>query len=58
MTAATYIFVMIVAWIALLAAVIAIFHAQRWLDDVIDDELNAIAPAPCGPDMKGQREER
>lgn len=57
MSGAVYAIAIVLAWFALLAAVVAIFHAQRWIEDAIEEEMNAIAPAPCGPRQE-TREER
>ena len=46
MTGPAYVVLMVLAWVALLVYVVGIFHAQRWLDEVIEDELDSIAPAP------------
>ena len=56
MTAATIIGLGIVAWVILLALILALFHGWRWIDDALDTEMNAIAPAPWGSNRKGERE--
>lgn len=48
MSAAAYVLVMCIAWIVLIALVVSLFHGWRWIDNAIDEELNAIAPAPWG----------
>jgi len=55
MSPAAYVVVMCIAWIVLIALVVSLFHAQRWIDKAIDEEMNAIAPAPCGLERKGER---
>ena len=49
MSAATFVALIALAWIVLIALVVSLFHAQRWIDKAIEEECNAIAPAPCGP---------
>lgn len=56
MTAADFVALIALAWIVLLAAILALFHGAKWLDRVIDEEMNAIAPAPWGQHRR-QREE-
>lgn len=56
MSAALYVAVMCLAWIALLAVVIAIFHAQRWIDETIDEEMN-LSAGGYGPANRGERRE-
>lgn len=41
MSPAAYVVVMCIAWIVLIAVVVSLFHAQRWIDKTIDEELNA-----------------
>lgn len=44
MTAPAYVAVMVLCWVALIAFVVAIFHAAKWIDDQVEKGLNAIAP--------------
>ncbi len=57
MSAATFVAVTALAWVVLIAVIVALFHGWRWIDSAIDSELNAIAPAPCGHSKGEQREE-
>lgn len=38
----------IFAWVVLIALILAFFRGAKWIDKTIDEEMNAIAPAPCG----------
>lgn len=56
MSATAYVAVMVLAWIALIAVVVALFHAQRWIDETIDEEMN-LSAGGYGPANRGERRE-
>ena len=55
MSAAAFVGLIALAWVVLIAVIVAIFHAGKWIDNAIEEECNAIAPAPCGLERKGER---
>lgn len=61
MSPAAYVVVMCIAWIVLLALIVAIFHGAKWLDQVIDSEMDqvfSVRAGARGPAETGvQREE-
>ena len=56
MTAAQYVAVIVLAWVVLIAGIVAFFRGAKWLDKTVEEEMNAIAPAPWCSDRKGERE--
>ena len=48
MTAATFVAVTAFAWVILIAIIVAIFHAAKWVDNQVEEEMNVIAGTPSG----------
>lgn len=55
MTPAQIVSLIVLSWLVLIALIVALFHGWRWIDNAIDTEMNAIAPAPWGSNRKGER---
>lgn len=61
MSAEAFVALIALAWIVLLALIVAIFHGAKWLDQVIDSEMDqvfSVRAGARGPAETGvQREE-
>lgn len=48
MSAASYVAIIALAWVALIAAIVAVFHGAKWLDQVIDSEMDQVFSVRAG----------
>ena len=62
MSAPTFVAIIALAWVVLLALIVALFHGWRWVDRAVDEEMNGIfsvrGGTPSPPGRGAQREER
>lgn len=57
MSAWAIVAITILSCVVLLVLLVAGFRGWRWIEDAIEEEMNAIAPAPCGHSRGEQRED-